>query len=178
MTPGGISFVDRPLWNVDVGLGGQDDYFLMSGNPLATRLSVDGGAGNDVLVGTGGNILRGGAGSDLLIAGGTPSFMYGDDLFTSVGAGEDILIGGGTIHDTDPTRLDEIMGVLTSAAEYESRVATLRNGLLGADAVTGNGGGNILYGMWENDFFFLSVALDDNDLYFYGLNPDKQFVPL
>jgi hypothetical protein len=178
LAPGGISFVDRPDWNVEVLLGGQNDYFLMSGPPLATRTKIDGGAGNDVLVGSGGNTLYGGRGSDLLIAGATASFLYGDDLFTSVDAGEDILIGGTTVHDTDRAKLGEVMGVWTSGASYETRTATLRNGLLGADSVSGNGGGNILYGMWENDFFFLSVDLDEHDLYFYGLNPNEQFVPL
>lgn len=178
LAPGGISFVDRPLWNVDVRLGHQNDYFLMNGDPLATRMRIFGGAGNDVLVGSGGNVLHGEAGSDLLIAGATASFLYGDDLFTSVGAGEDILIGGTTVHGTDRAKLGEIMDVWTSGASYETRTATLRNGLLGADSVSGNGGGNILYGMWEDDLFFLSVDLDENDLYFYGLNPNEQFVPL
>jgi hypothetical protein len=172
LAPGGISFVDRPDWNVDVQLGGQNDYFLMSGDPLATRVRIDGGAGNDVLVGSGGNVLRGGKGHDLLIAGSTASFLYGDDLTTNEDAGQDILIGGTTVHSTDRAQLDAIMAVWTSAAEYETRVATLRGGLLGAGTVTGNGGGNTMYGVWDRDFF-LGTPLDDTDW-----QDDEQFVPL
>lgn len=179
LTKGGISFVDRPLLNVDVRLGTLDDSFLMSGPPPATRMKIDGGKGNDILVGSGGVILQGGAGSDLLIAGAKASILYGDDPLTSVGAGEDILIGGTTIHDTNLAKLKEIRDVWTLPTEdYATRVGTLRNGLLGAGTVTGNGGGNSLYGMGGMDFFFLSVALDDNDLNNDGVNDDEQFDPL
>ncbi len=49
----------------------------------------------------------------------------------------------------------------------------IRGGLLGADSVTGNGGGNTMYGVWDRDFFFLSVALDDTDR-----QENEQFDPL
>jgi hypothetical protein len=45
--------------------------------------NVIGGAGDDILIGNGGNSLTGGAGRDLLIAGAMASFLYG-------GGGEDL----------------------------------------------------------------------------------------
>jgi len=160
LTPGGITFQDLASLDVDLRGGDLDDRFLMSGDPLATRMVIDGGMGNDVLVGTGGNILLGGAGRDLLIAGAQASYLYGDD-------DEDILIGG-TLNDSSQENLDAIMAEWAQTGEgndYNSRVARLRAGLLADANLTGNGGSNTLTGGAGLDLFFGSLAteLDDGE---------------
>src|SRR5262249_13201070 len=118
----GISFRDYPNWNVNILGGALDDSFLMSGSPLTAHVSIDGGDGNDILVGTGGNTLTGGRGLDLLIAGASASTLNGGD-------GEDILIGGTTAYDTDLATLDSIM------AEWTSNPTTVPSALLGPGKV-------------------------------------------
>lgn len=112
--------------------------------------NVVGSAANDILVGTGGNVLVGGAGRDLLIAGITDSQLFG-------GGDEDLLIGGTTAHDTNRAALERVMAVWTSAADYETRVANLRAGLLGADSVSSNGLQNTVNGEGGRDAFFGSL---------------------
>jgi hypothetical protein len=173
LAPGGVTFPDRANLNVRI-LGGElDDRFLMSGSPLATRMEIDGGKGNDILVGTGGNILRGGDGRDLLIAGATASYLYGDGGFGL--SGEDILIGGTTIYDTNRSMLEEIMTVWTAGNEYADRSTILHNGLLSDGTVTANAGQNYLYGMGEKDLFW-AAPLDETDLNLDGVNLDEQVV--
>jgi hypothetical protein len=173
LTPGGVTFLDRAGWNVQLFGGTLDDRFLMSGAPLATRMEIDGGNGNDVLVGTGGIILRGGEGRDLLIAGAQASYLYGDDFLGT--AGQDLLIGGTTIYDADLAKLDEIMAVWASGVDYHTRAATLRNGLLSAGTVTANGGQNLLYGMQDKDLFWASLG-DETDLNLDGVNTDEEAI--
>jgi Ca2+-binding RTX toxin-like protein len=71
------------------GLAG-DDVIEASGVVAgAMGLTLDGGAGDDILVGGGGNdILLGGAGDDVLLGG------EGDDVLDG-GDGDDVIIGGG-----------------------------------------------------------------------------------
>ncbi len=151
LTPGGVTFQDLGNWTVGLRGGALDDRFLMSGLPLAARVTIDGGAGNDVLVGSGGNVLRGGVGRDLLIAGATASQLFG-------GGGDDILIGGTTLNDADPDALNRIMAEWTSTADYLTRVNNLRHGLLGADSVSGNGQQDTLNGEGDSDLFFADFA--------------------
>lgn len=152
LAPGNIALFDLySTITVDIRGGALDDRFLMSGTPFAARISIDGGADNDVLVGTGGNILRGGAGRDLLIAGVLASQLFG-------GSDDDILIGGTTIHDRDAAALDELMAEWTSAAAYGTRVQNLRAGLLSDGKVITNGAQNTLLGEAGLDLFFGSLA--------------------
>src|SRR5262249_34721499 len=61
--------------------------------------NVVGSGGDDILVGTGGNVLDGRAGRDVLIAGSlAASTLLG-------GEGDDLLIGGATYNDTHPDEL-------------------------------------------------------------------------
>jgi hypothetical protein len=114
-----------------------------------------GGAGNDILVGNGGNVLRGGGGRDLLIAGDAASQLFGGD-------DDDLLIGGMTIYDNDAARLRAIMIEWSSSADYNTRVANLQNGLLGGQAVRSNNRQDTLNGVDGSDFFFASLLdLDD-----------------
>ena len=81
-----------------------------------------GGSGNDVLMGAAGNdSLSGGSGRDLLI-GGTGKDTLGGD------AGDDILIGGTSSHGGNIAALTAIMAEWTSANDYATRVAFLLNG--------------------------------------------------
>jgi len=153
LTGSSLLFRDYENYVVDIRGGALNDRFVMSGNPLNANISIDGGAGNDVLIGSGGNVLRGGAGRDLLIAGVLASILEG-------GADEDILIGG-TLRDNRPTVLDAIMAEWSRADGYDARVANLRSGLLSVDNVVGNGDGNTLTGGGDAlDLFFGSLVTD------------------
>jgi hypothetical protein len=117
--------------------------------------NVIGSAGDDILVGNGGNALFGGAGRDLLIAGASASQLFG-------GGDEDILIGG-TLNDGSRANLDAIMAEWTRTGDgndYASRVARLRASLLADGTITGNGGGNTLTGEGGLDLFFGSFVTD------------------
>ena len=97
-----------------------------------------GGSGNDILVGDGGNVLKGGAGRDLLIAGALASTLDG-------GAENDLLLGGTTDYDHDDAALLAIL------AEWATnRTASLLN----ATTVYSNGGSNRLTGGDGLDLFF------------------------
>ncbi len=130
--------------------------------------NVTGSAGNDILVGNGGNVLNGGPGRDLLIAGAFASILNG-------GGDEDILIGGSTDYDTAPAALNAIMAEWARTdIGYETRVANLQSGAngvpaLNANTVHSNGQANQLRGgtePTERDLFFARLASEllDRDL--------------
>ncbi len=138
---------------------------------IANIQNVIGSAGNDIIVGNGGNVLNGGAGRDLLIAGAFSSILNGGD-------DDDILIGGTTNYDNDQSALQAIMAEWTSASDYATRVANLKNGtggtpILNATTVHSNGGGNTLSGDAGLDLFFAN--LDDLDT-LYGDPLTEEFV--
>lgn len=77
------------------GLGGND--YINAFFTTAARLTLDGGAGNDTLVGgQAGNVLRGGTGNDYLFGGRGNDRLDGGDGrdFLFGGAGSDVLRGG------------------------------------------------------------------------------------
>ena len=74
-----------------LGLGGDDVIDASALGSASTRIELDGGAGDDVLLGSqGGSTLLGGDGDDVLIGGPGNDFIDG-------GAGDDIAIGGGGV---------------------------------------------------------------------------------
>ncbi len=162
-----LLFRDHENWNVDIRGGALDDSFVMSGSILAANISIDGGAGNDILVGSGGNRLFGGAGRDLLVAGARSSMLDG-------GLDEDILIGG-TINDSSLSNLNAIRTVWTQISDgdnHVSRVTTLRSDLLADDKVTGNGEVDTLTGGLDSlDLFF---GEQETDLFAGDLVTDWQ----
>jgi Ca2+-binding RTX toxin-like protein len=86
-----------------LSMGGGDDTFFTSGD-LASRirLTVNGGAGDDVIIGgNGADVLRGGDGLDFIDGqqGADRAFMGADDDFFrwDVGDGSDIVEGGSGI---------------------------------------------------------------------------------
>jgi Ca2+-binding RTX toxin-like protein len=70
------------------GLGGNDRLEVVPGTVFRKNLILDGGEGNDTLIGGGGrDILKGGPGDDKLFGGGNDDVLYGDE-------GRDELDGG------------------------------------------------------------------------------------
>jgi hypothetical protein len=120
---------------------------------IANIRDVVGSAGNDVLVGGGGNQLAGGAGRDLLIAGAVASLLRG-------GGGEDLLIAGTTAHDDDQAALLAILDEWASASDYLTGLTNLRAGLLAEGRAASNGAANDLRGEGDRDLFFASIGQD------------------
>jgi hypothetical protein len=115
---------------------------------IANIRDVIGGAGDDILVGNGGNVLMGGAGRDVLIAGGAASTLLG-------GAGEDFLIGGTTAYDADPAGLNAVRDEWARTdVDYQTRKTNLRTGLLAGANVVSNGQTNTLTGEADRDLYF------------------------
>jgi hypothetical protein len=134
---------------------------------IANFQNIVGSAGNDILVGNGGNVLDGRGGRDLLIAGNAASVLLG-------GGGEDLLIAGTTAYDLDSSALAAIHAEWRRTdIDYATRVANLTtdNGaplpkLIADDTVESNGGSNTLSGD--------DVTTDDNalDLFFASFDLD------
>lgn len=123
--------------------------------------NVTGSPFNDILVGNGGNVLKGGMGRDLLIAGGGASTLIG-------GSGDDVLIGGTTAYDQNATALAAILAEWTDPnVDYATRVANLiaGNGVSALNAVTAqsNGGSNKPAGGDGLDLFLGNLANDLTD---------------
>jgi Ca2+-binding RTX toxin-like protein len=147
----GNVIVNLPL-NSATGVGG--------GIANIQNVTGGGGPGYNILVGNGGNVLRGGNGRNLLIAGAAASTLLG-------GTEEDILIGGTTNYDLMPEQLVAIMDYWAGTEDYETRVFNVTYGisvpLLNATTLTGNGGGNTLTGGPGRDLFYGNLALDSYD---------------
>jgi Ca2+-binding RTX toxin-like protein len=110
--PGGVKFQRTNLvpFTLDTaterfqvnGLGGDDSVTAHDGVGAATLLSVDGGAGNDTVVGSDGpDLISGGEGNDTLSGGGGDDRIVGDHGNDTMngGAGDDTLVwnnGDGT----------------------------------------------------------------------------------
>jgi Ca2+-binding RTX toxin-like protein len=84
--------------DINVSMGAGHDIVIVGSNIVAPiTVTVDGGAGNDLLVGGGGrSVLIGGLGNDILWGGAGDDVLLGgdgnDDLFGS--GGNDALVGG------------------------------------------------------------------------------------
>lgn len=162
--PTRLEFSDQPNWRFILLAGSQDDSILMTGSPFNARFEIDGGEGNDILIGNGGNRLFGGAGRDLLVAGSLASVLDG-------GLGEDLLIGG-SFNDTSAANLNSIRELWSDLGlSYESRVSILLDHLLTEDKVTGNDGLDSLTGGANAlDLFFGGQVMDWEE--------DEQVIPL
>ena len=92
---------------------------------------LHGGAGDDLLVGGGGdNILVGDTGDDVLVGSGKHNVLIGglgSDLL--LGSGDDLMIAGATVYDADSAALDAILGEWERAIPLASRVADLSRGV-------------------------------------------------
>ena len=81
------------------GLGGDDTIAFIGGAPATAQVTLDGGAGNDILRGSGGaDLLLGGDGNDFIdgnIGADTALMGAGDDTFQwDPGDGSDVVEGG------------------------------------------------------------------------------------
>jgi Ca2+-binding RTX toxin-like protein len=149
-----------------LGLGGNDTIKLNSDSvsgqqPITALTLVDGGAGNDVVLGTGTagtNIIWGGDGDDLIV-GGT-----GDDLiigglgndWINGNAGNDILSGGDEA-GVD-TGNDTLYGGTGHDLLYGGKGNDYLDGGDGVDILIGGDGADILIGGAGDDFMFYDLA--------------------
>jgi uncharacterized repeat protein (TIGR01451 family) len=147
---------------------------------LARPASLHGEAGNDTLIGGGGNdelyggdgndSLSGGAGDDILVGGdGRDSLSggVGRDLLIggtgidslSGGQGDDILIGGSTVHDNNDAALESILANWESQASFPSRVAS-EGALLNPATVIDDGARDRLDGGANRDWYIDYLLAD------------------
>ena len=171
-TFGRVSFGGVPIYykyadtrSVTVTGGTGSDTFRVLDSHAGIPLTLDGGAGNDILVGgPGSETLRGGAGRDLLIGGLGADVLAGD-------AGEDILVDGTTAYDANLAALAAIMAEWTRTdLPYAARAHHLLEGgglngsnLLNLSTFATDGVANTLTGAAELDLFYGSRARDVHD---------------
>ena len=140
--------------------GGDSDNILNANSFTLGSVTLQGGLGNDVLIGgSKADSLIGGSGRDLLIGGRGADTLGGD-------ADDDILIGGKYSSAGSPAALNAIMAEWTSANSYATRVANLSNGG-GANGTTKLNSASVqndssavdrLTGGSETDWFFQSAG--------------------
>jgi Ca2+-binding RTX toxin-like protein len=112
-----------------------DDHASIAGS-IDIPAIIDGGPGDDLLIGGGGsNMILGGSGDDHIVGGGVRDILIGGSGADRIIAngGEDILIGGRTAYDSDwssgqPANDAALLALLNkwnSAGEFADRVAAL-----------------------------------------------------
>ena len=158
----------------DLVYGGNGDDVIITGRG---RDTVFAGAGHDIVSGGGGNdTLFGGPGRNILIGG------RGRDVLFGLGS-EDILIGGFTTHDENPAALSSILTEWSTEADYDSRVAVLREGtgahasglkLIPDDTVFDDEARDMLFGFGLRDWFFADLDnLERDDDFVIGKLPEE-----
>lgn len=118
---GAFSPTGRILIN---GFAGND--LIQLDSRIALAAEIDGGNGNDTIVGAGGNdILLGGVGDDSINGSGGRDILIGGAGRDAIngGSGEDILIGGTTTHQIPALR--NVLREWSSTTTYATRVANL-----------------------------------------------------
>jgi Ca2+-binding RTX toxin-like protein len=137
------------------GLDGNDRIQLL---PTVTQMAfLDGGAGNDTLVGgrrhdvllggAGNDTLSGAAGNDLLIGGTGTDSLDG-------GAGADLLIASAVTYDPADPALNAIDAVWRAGGSPARKAATLTQSLLTASTVPGDGQADALRGGASTDWIW------------------------
>jgi hypothetical protein len=130
---------------------------------------LDGGAGNDVILGgAGADVLLGGAGNDQLYGRGGRDILIGgtgaDQLYghepgqTQLGSDQDILIGDSTVYDSDLAALARLVDRWAGSGTYSQRVSALLSGVgvpaLNTTKVIFDNAVDRLTGGWDQDWFF------------------------
>jgi uncharacterized protein (TIGR03118 family) len=146
------------------GWGGDDRIRVGKGIGVLTIL--EGGAGNDILNGGGGNaILLGGPGNDDLVGSGRRDILIGGAGLDRLrgGSDDDLLIGGTTAHDNNIAALLQILAEWTSTDDYATRIDKLRNGTgglpkLDTTTVVDDGAVDTLFGNQGLDWFFTGLG--------------------
>ena len=136
---------------------------------LNLRSILDGGPGNDVLLGGAeADVLLGGAGNDQLYGRGGRDILVGgtgaDQLYghepgqTQLGSDQDILIGDSTVYDSDLAALARLVDRWAGSGTYSQRVSALLNGVgvpaLNTTKVIFDNAVDRLTGGWDQDWFF------------------------
>ena len=144
----------------------------------AGRDWIEGGSGNDIILGgTGGDSLDGNHGNDVIVGGGGWDIVEGDsgddiliggtgaDLIKG-GSGEDLLIGGTTDHDDDIGALQSVFSEWTSPNTFADRVNDLSTGLLSPGSVHDDNVRDWMKGGSSSDWYFADVSGWDRDRLF------------
>jgi Ca2+-binding RTX toxin-like protein len=140
--------------------GGDGANILRADTFTSGAVTLQGGGGNDVLIGGSKNdLLNGGDGRDLLIGGLGADTLNGN-------AGDDILLGGTSSLSSNVVALNALMAEWTSAKSYATRVANLltgggANGTTKLNASTAKNDSpaiDSLTGGSEADWFFESIG--------------------
>ncbi len=135
----GLSIYFGNFEKVDLRAGGGDDFVFVEETP-DVKLTLDGGRGNDILVGgENGDLLFGGRGRDILIGGAGRDALFGN-------GGQDIVIAG--IVSADRTVLEDARDVWTSSLSFSDRVDALENVLTSQD----DGVRDFLFGGFGRDW--------------------------
>ncbi|MBA4067657.1 MAG: hypothetical protein C0501_28925 [Isosphaera sp.] len=141
---GGLAVSGSGVERLTVRAGGGDDRVVVTGRAVARGGTVllDGGAGDDVLVGGDDpHVLLGGAGTDTLVAGRGRGVLVGgagaDTVAAKRGAGA-VLVGGGTVHDADEAALAALLAEWASGRDLRTRIANLTDGTGSPDRENGD----------------------------------------
>jgi hypothetical protein len=179
----GNATLDYSLYSTSVIVDLQSGLATGVGGSVSGVVNVTGGSGArgtpglyNLLIGAGGNTLTGGSGRrNILVAGGSASTLIAGDM-------EDLLIGGGTIYDNDPNdpallNWQAIAAYWAGGDDFFTRVANLTTGngvpLLDATTVTGNNGGNTMYGNGG-----LALIYSDGMDNLIGFDPNSPVIPV
>ncbi|MBY6121735.1 Hint domain-containing protein [Mameliella alba] len=146
----------------------QDDDFFAQYGPASTGITVDGGAGNDSIVGTqaddvidGGtdnDTLRGGDGADTITGGAGDDSLYGNEGGDSIsgGAGSDSIYGEtGDDYVSGGAGDDTVEGNEGDDTLYGGDGNDWMRGSFGNDALYGGAGDDYLWGGWGDDTFHI-----------------------
>ena len=128
------------LADIQIRAGGGNDIIIVAPNVMLT-MTIDGGAGNDLLVGGNGrSVLIGGSGND---------FIYGGD-------GDDVLLGG----DGN----DQLFGGGGNDSLSGGAGVDILDGGAGRDLLFGGGGSDLLVGGAGDDILIGGTTSYDNNI--------------
>ncbi len=118
-------FSTSGIESIVITTGAGDDLVGVS-HRIQIPVLIDGGSGDDTLLGgRSSNVLVGGDGNDILFGGSGDDILIGgngNDLLWG-GGGQDVLIGGSTEQDDDYNELLNVLDDWNSTDTFENRVA-------------------------------------------------------
>ena len=160
---GSIQLFNRTNLSRLIVFGREGNDFIQVASTIGYASVLDGGAGNDKLLGGAGpDTLIGGEGNDHLAGGGGRDLLFGGDNtdYLGGGAGDDLLVGGRTIYDQDLHSLFLIHLKWKSGATYSARVSDLQ---------TGNGVPQLSDAQITDAFYDELYGDGDLELFYYSL---------
>jgi hypothetical protein len=146
-------------------VGGSGNDRVRVGRGVRTSLRVDGGVGDDILMGTPGNdILIGGDGDDRISGSAGRDILIGGEGADRLGGGggDDILIAGATLFDTQPEGrrlvMDTFQDAWSAATDYATRAAAVTappdGPILSPSTLTTDAATDVLTGQAGTDLYF------------------------